>query len=92
LLDVRRACGRLKLSRPPRALGLAKGRAGIVDSVSQQLFMAWKKYLSPRKFMDASPAHVEALLAPLADRGKAGWQIEQAEGGFVVGSPGNVSG
>ena len=41
--------------------------------------MAWGKYLSPRKFVDAGESDVEAFLQHLADQGKAGWQIEQAE-------------
>jgi hypothetical protein len=41
--------------------------------------MAWGKYLSPRKFVDAVESDVEAFLQHLADQGKAGWQIEQAE-------------
>ena len=41
--------------------------------------MAWGKYLSPRKFVDAGESDVEAFLQDLADQGKAGWQIEQAE-------------
>jgi len=41
--------------------------------------MAWGKYLSPRKFVDAGESDVEAFLQHLADQGKAGWQIEQAK-------------
>ena len=41
--------------------------------------MAWGKHLSPRKFVDAGESDVEAFLQHLADQGKAGWQIEQAE-------------
>ena len=41
--------------------------------------MAWGKYLSPHKFVDAGESDVEAFLQHLADQGKAGWQIEQAE-------------
>jgi hypothetical protein len=41
--------------------------------------MAWGKYLSPRKFVDAGESDVEAFLQHLADQGRAGWQIEQAE-------------
>ena len=41
--------------------------------------MAWGKYLSPRKFVDAGESDVEGFLQYLADQGKAGWQIEQAE-------------
>jgi hypothetical protein len=35
--------------------------------------MAWGKYLSPRKFVDAGPSDVEAFLQHLVDKGKAGW-------------------
>jgi hypothetical protein len=41
--------------------------------------MAWGKYLSPRKCVDAGAADVEAFLQHLVDKGKAGWQLKQAE-------------
>jgi len=41
--------------------------------------MAWGKYLSPRKCVDAGPSDVEAFLKHLADQGRAGRQVEQAE-------------
>jgi len=41
--------------------------------------MAWGKYLSPRKCVDAGAAGVEAFLQHLVDKGKACWQVEQAE-------------
>jgi hypothetical protein len=46
--------------------------------------MAWGKYLSPRKFVDTGESDVEAFLQHLADQGKAGWQIEQAEAALKV--------
>jgi hypothetical protein len=41
--------------------------------------MTWGTYLSHRKSVDAGESDFEAFLQHLADQGKAGWQIEQAE-------------
>lgn len=45
--------------------------------------MAWRKYLSPRKFVQGGVPDVEAFLQQLSGQGRAGWQIEQVRAGCV---------
>jgi integron integrase len=41
--------------------------------------MAWGKFLSPKKYLEAGALEVEAFLAELAAGGRQPWQVEQAD-------------
>ena len=82
LLHYSIRCSPFELSRAVWGLGPEKGRGGIIGSTLDQGGHGLGKVsLSPRQFLDAGESDVEVTLPHLADKGIAGWQIEQGRDG-----------